>query len=414
MKAFRIILAVVSALAGTAVFGQQAKPAVEFPEYQFTVVKENPITSVKNQYRSGTCWVFSALGFVESEVIRINGIEDKAQYPDFSEMYVVSKSYFERGIKYVRMDGCLGFSAGSEADDVLHVIRDYGLVPQSAMSGMNYGTELPVQGEMDAVLKGFIDAASKNPNRKLTTAWKRAFQGILDAYLGECPEIFTVDGKEYTPASYRDALKFNPDDYVTLTSFTHHPFYTQFAIEVCDNWRGDLAYNVPIDEFMSVLEDAVMNGYTVAWGSDVSEPGFTRNGMAVLVNTEVKQTAGSDQERWVGPAAEKPAAKSGKKDAKKDVKPAIPEPVEFEVTQESRQEEFDNKQTTDDHGMQIYGIAKDQNGKKYYMVKNSWGETGKYKGIWYATEAFVKGKSLDILVHKDALPQALKDKLGIK
>ncbi|MCR5549128.1 MAG: aminopeptidase [Bacteroidales bacterium] len=414
MKAFRIILAVVSALAGTTVFGQQAKPAVEFPEYQFTVVKENPITSVKNQYRSGTCWVFSALGFVESEVIRINGIEDKAQYPDFSEMYVVSKSYFERGIKYVRMDGCLGFSAGSEADDVLHVIRDYGLVPQSAMSGMNYGTELPVQGEMDAVLKGFIDAASKNPNRKLTTAWKRAFQGILDAYLGECPEKFTVDGKEYTPASYRDALKFNPDDYVTLTSFTHHPFYTQFAIEVCDNWRGDLAYNVPIDEFMSVLEDAVMNGYTVAWGSDVSEPGFTRNGMAVLVNTEVKQTAGSDQERWVGPAAEKPAAKSGKKDAKKDVKPAIPEPVEFEVTQESRQEEFDNKQTTDDHGMQIYGIAKDQNGKKYYMVKNSWGETGKYKGIWYATEAFVKGKSLDILVHKDALPQALKDKLGIK
>jgi aminopeptidase C len=416
MKAFRIILAVVSVLSGTTVFGQPARPAVEFPDYQFTVVKENPITSIKNQNRSGTCWCFSALAFVESEVIRINGITDKAQYPDFSEMYVVSKSYFERGVKYVRMDGILGFSAGSEADDVLHVIRDYGLVPQSAMSGMNYGTELPVQGEMDAVLKGFIDAATKNPNRKLTTAWKRAFQGILDAYLGACPEKFTVDGKEYTPASYRDALNFNPDDYVSLTSFTHHPFYTKFAIEVCDNWRGDEAYNIPIDEFMSVLEDAVMNGYTVAWGSDVSEPGFTRNGMAVLVNTEVKQTAGSDQERWVGPAAPatKPAAKPSKKDAKKDVKPAVPEPVEFVVTQESRQEEFDNKQTTDDHGMQIYGIAKDQNGKKYYMVKNSWGETGKYKGIWYATESFVKGKSLDILVHKDALPQALKDKLGIK
>ena len=416
MKAFRIILAVVSVLSGTTVFGQPARPAVEFPDYQFTVVKENPITSIKNQNRSGTCWCFSALAFVESEVIRINGITDKAQYPDFSEMYVVSKSYFERGVKYVRMDGILGFSAGSEADDALHVIRDYGLVPQSAMSGMNYGTELPVQGEMDAVLKGFIDAATKNPNRKLTTAWKRAFQGILDAYLGACPEEFTVDGKEYTPASYRDALKFNPDDYVSLSSFTHHPFYTKFAIEVCDNWRGDEAYNVPIDEFMSVLEDAVMNGYTVAWGSDVSEPGFTRNGMAVLVNTEVKQTAGSDQERWVGPAAPdaKSAAKPSKKDAKKDVKPAVPEPVEFVVTQESRQEEFDNKQTTDDHGMQIFGIAKDQNGKKYFMVKNSWGETGKYKGIWYATESFVKGKSLDILVHKDALPQALKDKLGIK
>ena len=414
MKLNRIILAASALLLGLGAFAQP-KPAVEFPDYQFTVVKENPITSVKNQYRSGTCWVFSALGFVESEVIRINGITDEKAYPDFSEMYVVGKSYYERGLKYVRMDGCLGFSAGSEADDVLHVIRDYGLVPQSAMSGMNYGTELPVQGEMDAVLKGFIDAACKNPNRKLTTAWKRAFQGILDAYLGESPEKFTVDGVEYTPASYRDALKFNPDDYVTLTSFTHHPFYTKFAIEVCDNWRGDEAYNVPIDEFMSVLEDAVMNGYTVAWGSDVSEPGFTRNGLAVLVNTEAKQTAGSDQERWVGPAPEAKAdAKSAKKNGKKEAKPEIPNPVEFVVTQESRQEEFDNKTTTDDHGMQIYGIAKDQFGKKYYMVKNSWGETGKYKGLWYATEAFVKGKSLDILVHKDALPQALKDKLGIK
>ena len=416
MKLNHIIPAAAALLIGAGAFAQP-KPVVEFPEYQFTVVKENPITSVKNQYRSGTCWVFSALGFVESEVIRINGITDPAQYPDLSEMFVVGKSYYERGIKYVRMDGCLGFSAGSEADDVLHVIRDYGLVPQSAMSGMNYGTELPVQGEMDAVLKGFIDAACKNPNRKLTTAWKRAFQGILDAYLGESPEKFTVDGVEYTPASYRDALKFNPDDYVTLTSFTHHPFYTKFAIEVCDNWRGDEAWNVPIDEFMSVLEDAVMNGYTVAWGSDVSEPGFTRNGLAVLVNTEARQTAGSDQERWVGPAPDKAdakPAKPSKKNARKEVKPEIPDPVEFDVTQESRQEEFDNKTTTDDHGMQIYGIATDQNGKKYYMVKNSWGETGKYKGLWYATEAFVKGKSLDILVHKDALPQDLKDKLGIE
>ena len=412
MKTFRTILAVVSAMAGTAAFAQ-AQPAAS-PDYQFTVVKENPITSVKNQNRSGTCWCYSALGFVESEVIRINGITDPAKYPDFSEMYVVGKSYYERGIKYVRMDGHIGFSAGSEADDVIDVIRDYGLVPQSAMNGMNYGTELPVQGEMDAVLKGFIDAACKNPNKKLTTAWKRAYQGILDAYLGESPEKFVVDGVEYTPASYRDALKFNPADYVTLTSFTHHPFYTSFAIEVCDNWRGDVAYNVPIDEFMEVLESAVMNGYTVAWGSDVSEPGFTRNGTAILINTEVKQTAGSDQERWVGPAADKPAAKASKKDAKKEVKPVAQPPVEFTVTQESRQEEFDNKLTTDDHGMQIYGIAKDQFGKKYYMVKNSWGETGKYKGIWYATEAFVKGKSLDYMVHKDALPQALKDKLGIR
>ena len=167
MKAFRFLLAVVSVLSGTAAFGQAPKPAVQFPEYQFTVVKENPITSVKNQHRSGTCWVFSALGFVESEVIRINGITDPARYPDFSEMFVVSKSYCERAVKYVRMDGALGFSVGSEADDALHVIRDYGLVPQAAMTGMNYGTELPVQGELDAALKGFVDAICKNPPRQL-------------------------------------------------------------------------------------------------------------------------------------------------------------------------------------------------------------------------------------------------------
>ena len=408
MEFFRAILIASATMLLSAALQAQTKPHVDFPDYQFTVVKQNPITSVKNQHRSGTCWVFSAIGFFESEAIRIAGITDEKAYPDFSEMFVVSKSYYERGIKYVRMDGKLGFSAGSEADDVLDVIRDYGLVPQSAMSGMNYGTSLPVQGEMDAVLKGFVDAAVKNPNRKLTTAWKGAYQGILDAYLGPCPETFTVDGQQFTPATYRDAMGIKPEDYVTLTSFTHHPFYTAFAIEVCDNWRGDPAYNVPIDEFMEVLESAVMNGYTVAWGSDVSETGFTRDGMAVLVDTRAKQTSGSDQERWVGPAAPKG------KDAKKSAKPEVKSPVEIVPTQEMRQEEFDNKLTTDDHGMQIFGIATDQFGRKYYMVKNSWGETGKYKGIWYATENFVKGKSIDYMVHKDALPQALKDKLGIK
>lgn len=413
MKSTKIILAA-ALLSLSAAANAQPKPTVAFPDYQFSVIKENPITSVKNQYRSGTCWVYSALGFLESEAIRINGIKDESAYPDFSEMYVVSKSYYERGIKYVRLDGMLGFSAGSEADDVLHVVKDYGIVPQSAMSGMNYGTELPVQGEMDAVLHGFISAAVKNPNKKLTTAWKNAYKGILDAYLGECPEKFTVDGKEYTPASYRDALNINPDDYVTLTSFTHHPFYTKFAIEVCDNWRGDEAYNVPIDELMDALESAVMNGYTAAWGADVSEPGFTRNGLAVLVNTEAKVSAGSDQERWVGPAAaDKPAASKAKKGGK-EVKEEVPNPVEFEGTQEFRQEGFDNKTTTDDHGMQIYGIATDQFGGKYFMVKNSWGQTGKYKGLWYATDNFVRGKSIDIVLHKDAVPQALKDKLGIK
>ena len=397
MKRLSIILALGLVAAGAFA---QPKPAIQFPDYQFTTVKANPITSVKNQYRSGTCWAYSTIGFFESEAIRLGKITDTLKYPDFSEFYVVSNSYFERAVKYVRLDGKLNFAIGSEADDVLDVIRDHGIVPNEAMPGLNYGTELPVTGELDAMLHAMVDVAVKNPNKTLSTAWQRAVQAVLDEYLGEKPETFTVDGKEYTPASYRDALKIKPADYVTLTSFTHHPFYTEFAIEVEDNWRWDKAWNLPIDEFMAVVDNALNNGYTLAWGADVSHPGFTRNGLAILVDAAATQSAGSDQERWVGKAEGAP-------------RPAITI-VEAVPTQESRQIDFDNKTMTDDHGMQIFGIARDQEGKKYYMVKNSWGVTGKYKGIWYATEAYVKGQSLDVMVHKDALPKDIKAKLGIK
>ena len=393
----KLLIVAIALTTSVAAFSQ--KPNAKLPDYTFTTVKANPITSVKNQYRSGTCWCFSAIAFLESEAIRLGNITDTLKYPDFSEFFVINKSYMERAVKYVRVDGKLGFSAGSEADDVLHVIRDYGIVPNSLMSGMNYGTELPVQGELDAVLKAYVDAIVRNPNKTLTTAWKRGFQAILNEYYGKCPEKFTLDGKEYTPESYRDAMKINPDDYVTLTSFTHHPFYTKFAIEVADNWRWDEAYNIPIDEFISVLDAAINNGYTVAWGADVSHPGFTRNGLCVLLDNSIKETTGSDQEHWLG------------KEEGKDAPVIVMEQV---VTQESRQEQFDNKTMTDDHGMQIFGIAKDQNGKKYYMVKNSWGTASKYKGIWYATEAYVKGQSLDFVIHKNALPKELRNKLGIK
>ena len=367
-------------------------------DYEFTTVKENPITSVKNQYRSGTCWCFSAISFIESEILRTKG-----QEVDLSEMFVVGKSYRDRAIKYVRLDGHLNFAAGSSFGDVLHVIDDYGIVPQSEMPGLNYGTELPEHNEMDAALKGYVTAIKGNPNKVLSTAWVNGFDGIVAAYLGEYPETFVVDGKEYTPESYRDALGINYDDYVNISSFTHHPFYEPFIIEVCDNWRWDSAYNLPMDEMMEVMYNAIDKGYTIAWGSDVSEKGFTRDGLAVMPVEEKKAVAGSDQERWVGKAAE---------EKKEEVKAELPE--EMTITQEMRQDGYDRKTTTDDHGMHIYGVAKDQNGNKYFMVKNSWGETGKYNGIWYASDAFVRYKTLNIVVHKDALPKHIAKKLGIK
>lgn len=362
---------------------------------EFTVVKQAPVTSVKNQYRSGTCWCFSALSFVESEIIRQKGME-----VDLSEMFVVNHAYFDRAVKYIRLDGKLGFSAGSSFGDVFEVIKSYGIVPQDVYSGMNYGTELPVQSELDAVLEGFVKALVTNPNRKLTTAWKPAFQGILDAYLGEIPLTFKSEDKVFNPLTYRDYLGINPDDYVNLTSFTHHPFYEPFIIEVCDNWRWGSAYNLPIDEFMEVMYNAVDNGYTIAWGADVSEKGFTRNGLATVPDYEQKVTAGSDQERWVG-----------KSEAGKEEEKSSEEKV---ITQEMRQIAYDNKETTDDHGMHIYGLAKDQNGNNFFIVKNSWGKAGDYEGIWYASDAYVRYKTLNIVVHKDALPKSIKKKLGIK
>ncbi len=379
----------------------QQRAAADLPEYTFTTVKAAPITPIKNQASSGTCWSFSAISFLESEAIRLCNIQDESKYPDFSEFYVVSNSYKERAEKFIRLDGKLGFSAGSGCGDVMDVVKNHGIVPNAEMTGMNYGSSLPQQAEMDAVLLAYVEAVAKTRG-KLSTAWKRGFDAVVDEYLGKAPETFVVDGKTYTPASYRDAMKINADDYVELTSFTHHPFYTWFALEVCDNWRGSQSYNVPIDELMAVLDNALENGYTVCWGADVSHTGFTRGGLAILVDVDATQAqAGSDQEHWVG-----------KEEGKPNPKPI--EIIEAVPTQESRQIEFDNKTMTDDHGMHIYGIAKDQNGKKYYMVKNSWGESGAYKGLWYATEAFVKAQTLDITVHKSALTKDLKKRLNVK
>lgn len=368
--------------------------------YQFTTVKEVKISPVKNQNRTGTCWCFSGLGFLESELLRMG----KGEY-DLSEMFIVNHSYKDKADKYVRLHGYLNFAQGGSFGDVLYAAKHYGLVPESVMNGLNYGENMHVHGEMESAAANYLKAIIKNPNRKLSTAWKKGFDGIIDAYLGELPEKFTYNGKEYTPKSFAEELGLNIDDYVSLTSFTHHPFYSAFPIEVQDNWRWDLSYNLPIDELMQVFDNAINNGYSVAWASDVSEKGFSRNGIAVAADIESMERSGSDQDRWLG-------LSQTQKD--QEIKKMLEKPCqEIKVTQELRQEEYDNYKTTDDHGMLIYGIAKDQTGKKFYMVKNSWGTDSKYKGTWYASETFVAFKTMNIVVHKNAIPKEIRAKLGI-
>lgn len=381
-------------------FGAAAQESKEVQDgFKFETIKELPVTSVKNQASSGTCWCFSTISFLESEMMR-QGCKDKDL--DLSEMFVVSNAYADKAVKYVRVDGHLNYEQGSSAQDVLFVLREHGIVPDEVMPGLNYGTTRHAHSELVAGLKGFMNAILKNPNRKLTPAWLPALKGILAAYLGPIPENFEYKGKKYTPKSYLESLPVNLDDYVDLTSWTHISYYEKHPVEVADNWRWGSAYNLPLDELVEVIYNAIDKGYTVAWGADVSETGFTRDGIGLAVDMEALNTVGSDQAHWVGA----PDARGRR---------AINGPVkEIVVTPELRQQGYEEKSTTDDHGMHIYGIAKDAEGNKYFKVKNSWGITGKYDGIWYVSENYVRYKTMDIMVHKDAIPKDIKKKLGIK
>jgi aminopeptidase C len=370
--------------------------------FEFTVVKENPITSIKNQNRAGTCWSYSGLAFIESELLRMG----KGEH-DLAEMFIVHNTYLDRADKAVRTHGDVSFSQGGSFYDVLYAMKHYGLVPESEMRpGVMYGDTLSNHNELSAVSDAVVAAIArqktlqKNANNELL--WKKAVEAVHDIYLGERPESFTYNGKEYTPKSFYESLGLNADDYVSLTSYTHHPFYSSFVLEIQDNWRWAPSYNLPIDELMEVFDNAIMKGYTIAWGSDVSEDGFSRNGVAVLPDADkAQELSGSDMARWL---------KMKPEEKKLNTKP---QPQKW-ATQEERQAAYDNFETTDDHGMQIYGIAKDQAGNEYYMVKNSWGEAGTYKGIWYASKAFVRYKTMNIVVHKDAIPEAIAKKLGLK
>ena len=397
-----IALAMLAVVATGANAKGKKQPKVDPNKPVFTIVKENPITSVKDQNRSGTCWAYSTLSYFESEILKSTG-----KTYDLCESFVANKDYMDRAVQVVRYHGDMQFAQGGSAYDVYYVLKNYGICPEDAMPfpGSLYGDSLNNFNEFFSLLEPYVDGIATSKASKISNQWKVGFQGILDAYLGECPKNFTYEGKNYTPKSFMSSLGLNMDDYVTITSYTHHPFYSQFVVEVQDNWRNPASYNLPMDEMMQIIDNAVMNGYTVAWGGDVSEPGFTRDGLAYMIDAKKMQSLqGSDMARWLGLSAAK------RRNLIDSLGCNVPE---VQPTQEMRQERFDNWELTDDHGMLIYGIAKDQNGKEYYMVKNSWGEAGKYKGTWYMTKTFIAANTMDYMVNKNAIPANIRKKMGI-
>ena len=383
---------------------QEATEASDTTEgFRFTTVDSIAITPVKNQNRSSTCWSFSTIGFLESELLRMG----KGEF-DLSEMFVVHHTMLDRAEYSVRMYGTAEFAPGGSAYDVIYCLKNYGMVPQEVMPGIQYASTpadtLPVHAELDAVAGGVVKAVTNSGLKKLTPVWKKALSAVYDTYLGKCPETFIYNGKEYTPKSFAKELGLNADDYVSITSYTHHPYYTTFALEVPDNWRMDQMHNVPMEEMMAIIDNALAKGYTLAWGADVSEICFTRKGLGVVPEEEkAVDLTGSDAARWLGLSATDKREELTKK--------PLPEKV---ITQEMRQAAYDSWENTDDHGMQIFGTANDQNGKRYYMIKNSWGtQKSEYKGIWYVSEAYMQYKTNTILVHKNAIPKDIRKKMGI-
>jgi len=368
----------------------------------FTDVIDLPTTSVKDQNKSGTCWSFSATSFFEDE-IRKNGGDSL----DLSEMYTVRQCYLDKAKQYVRMYGNANFGAGGSALDLPHVWANYGAMPEEVYSGLNYGEEKHVHGELDAVLAAYVKEIAKKPNRKLSTAWLKGFEGILDAYLGEVPETFEYKGKTYTPKSYAESLPIKVSDYVPLTSFTHHPYYESFAIEVPDNWLGAQYYNIPLEEMKSIVDSSLEKGHTIVWAADVSERGFKwGKGVALMPKVkEEKDLSGTELSRWV-----KLSDSERENDAYNFEGPV----AEIVVTPEMRQEWYDNQETTDDHGMEIVGTATDQFGNRYYKVKNSWDTNQVYGGFFYVSEPYFLAKTVDVLVHRDAIPKDIAKKLGLK
>lgn len=390
-------------LSATCLFSQETTKNLENSSYVFTKIAQLGATPVMDQGNTGTCWSFSALSFFESELIR-KGLKNP---PALSVMYTVRKAYEAKAEKYIRLDAKGNFSEGGAFHDIPYVMKHYGIVPASVYQGLNYGSEEHDHSEMYAVLNGAVEGLAghmKNLNGgSLSSNWKLAVAGILDSYLGKDPKEFEYEGKKYTPKTYAQSLNLNMDDYVSITSFTNHDMYASCQLAIPDNWAWGTSYNVPLTDLVTIAETALKNGYTVAWGADVSEKGFSfRNGIALVPEDESTiAVSGTDKRNFSDAGADK---KSN----------AFLSPTkEITITPEMRQEGYDNKTTTDDHGMHITGLYKDQNGTRYFLVKNSWG-TGNYpSGYLYVSEHYFNLKTINIYLHKDALTAEMRKKLKL-
>lgn len=397
MKLFPGIIAVPLFLASLSL---QAQDTVARPEgYVFTVENQLKTTPVKNQYRSGTCWSFATVSFVETELLRMGKPE-----MDLSEMFYVRNAYQKKSERYVRMHGSSNFGPGGQAHDVMNIIATHGLVPENDYPGLLKGETQHVHGEWDAGLQGYLDAVVRVKSGKLSQVWPEAVSALLDTYLGKLPEKLSVKGNP-TPLEYAKSEGFNPDDYVEITSYTHHPFYTAFALEIPDNWSNDTYYNVPMDDLYRIMLFALDKGYSFCWDGDVSERGFSHGkGVAIVPEKNIESLEGTERSRW-----EKLSDKDKQAELYSFDKPGY----EKIITPEMRQQAFDIHQATDDHLMHITGLVTDQNGTNYFITKNSWADNSNDKGGYLnMSEAYVKLNTLAILVHKNAVPADIRKKAG--